>query len=112
MLAALWASPEPLTAGDVQATVDGALAYTTVTTILTRLHQKGAVDRAKVGRAFAYRPIVAESAIAAEKVRRLLDRGQDRGAVLQGLIDGLSGDEEQALRDLLGRATDDRGLPT
>lgn len=106
MLAALWASPAALTAADVQTAIAGDLAYTTVMTILVRLAEKGSVERTKVGRAYAYRPVVAESDVVADQVRRLLDQGQDRTAVLQGLIDGLDSDEERALRDLLDRATD------
>ena len=41
VLAALWAAERPLTAGDVAAALDGDLAYTTVQTILVRLHGKG-----------------------------------------------------------------------
>jgi predicted transcriptional regulator len=33
-----------------------ALAYTTLMTTLDRLHKKGALDRSRSGRAFAYRP--------------------------------------------------------
>ena len=43
VLAALWAADAPLTPGAVQLELGGGLARTTVTTILTRLHAKGAV---------------------------------------------------------------------
>src|SRR4051794_8544011 len=101
VLAALWASPRPLTPAEVQAAVGGDLAYTTVMTILVRLYRKGAIDRTKVGRAFAYRPVVAESEVVADRVRRMLDHGQDRVAVIQGFLAGLSADEEATLRALL-----------
>src|SRR2546422_10300753 len=90
VLAALWAAPEPLVPAEVQAAVGADLAYTTVMTILVRLHDKGVIERAKVGRAYAYRPVVAETDVIAEQVRRLLDQGQDRAAVLQGLVEGLA----------------------
>lgn len=104
MLAALWASPEPMVPADVQAAVGGDLAYTTVMTILVRLHDKGVIEREKIGRAYAYRPMVQETTVIAEQVRRLLERGTDRTAVLQGLIDGLAPDDATVLRDLLAKA--------
>ena len=108
VLAALWASPTPLSPADVQEAVGGDLAYTTVMTILVRLLAKGAIERSKVGRSFQYRPVVAEADVVAEQVRRLLDLGQDRDAVLQGLVGGLHPDEEATLRRLLAE-TDTRG---
>jgi len=108
VLAALWAAPGPLVPAEVQAAVGADLAYTTVMTILVRLHDKGVIERAKVGRAYAYRPVVAETDVIAEQVRRLLDQGQDRAAVLQGLFEGLAPDDEDVLRSLLAKATSAR----
>jgi len=105
VLAALWAAPGALVPAEVQAAVGGDLAYTTVMTILVRLHDKGVIEREKVGRAYAYRPVVAESDVVAEQVRRLLDRGNSRTAVLQGLVEGLAPDDEKLLRELLAEAT-------
>ena len=86
---------------EVQAAVGGDLAYTTVMTILVRLHEKGVIERTKVGRAFAYRPVVAETEVVAEQVRRLFAHGNDRAAVLQGLNDGLRPEDETMLRAML-----------
>jgi predicted transcriptional regulator len=108
VLAALWAAPGSLVPAEVQATVGDDLAYTTVMTILVRLHDKGIIERAKLGRAYAYRPVVAEADVVAEQVRRLLDQGQDRAAVLQGLVEGLAPGDEAVLRELLGKATSAR----
>jgi predicted transcriptional regulator len=105
VLAALWAAPRPLIPAEVQAAVGGDLAYTTVMTILVRLYGKGVIDRAKAGRAFAYRPVVAESDVVADQIRRLLEHSQDRTAALQGLVEGLQPGDEAILRGLLGRAT-------
>src|SRR5947208_3776414 len=105
VLAALWAASEPLVPAAVQAAVGGELAYTTVMTILVRLHDKGVIEREKVGRAYAYRPVVAESDVVADQVRRLLDRGHSRTAVLQGLVEGLQPGDEKLLRELLAEAT-------
>ena len=104
VLAALWASQTALVPAEVQAAVGGELAYTTVMTILVRLADKGLIEREKVGRAYAYRPVVAETDVVASHVRRLLERGHDRSAVLQGLVDGLAPGDEQLLRELLAKA--------
>jgi predicted transcriptional regulator len=109
VLAALWAAPEALVPAEVQGAIGGDLAYTTVMTILVRLHDKGVIERSKVGRAYAYRPVVAESDVVAEQVRRLLEQGQDRAAVLQGLVEGLEPGDEDVLTVLLGKATSARG---
>jgi predicted transcriptional regulator len=109
VLAVLWAAPRPLVPAEVQAAVGGDLAYTTVMTILVRLHDKGVIEREKIGRAYAYRPVVDETHVVADQVRRLLDRGNSRAAVLQGLIEGLDPDDEELLRELLTKATGQRG---
>ena len=108
VLAALWAAPDPLTPAAVLASVGGDLAYTTVMTILVRLHDKGVIERTKVGRAFAYRPVVAETDVVAEQVRRLFAHSSDRAAVLQGLIDGLRPEDEIMLRMMLADMGDVR----
>jgi len=105
VLAALWAADKPLVPAEVQEAVGSELAYTTVMTILVRLHDKGVIDREKAGRAYAYRPVVAESDVVADQVRRLLERGNSRSAVPQGLVDGLEPGDERLLRELLSKAT-------
>lgn len=105
VLAALWAASEPLVPAEVQAALGGDLAYTTVLTILVRLHAKGVIGRERVGRAYAYRPLVAERELVAGQVRRLLARGHNRTAVLQGLLEGLQPGDEALLQDLLAAAT-------
>ena len=108
VLAALWAADRPLVPAEVKEEVGGDLAYTTVMTILVRLHAKGLIERHKVGRAFAYRPVVDETDMIAEHVRGLLDRGHSRAAVLQGLVAGLAPADESLLRDLLAAANSKR----
>ena len=101
VLAALWASERPMTPGEVLEQLDDGLAYTTVMTTLARLHEKGLVERRRAGRGYAYTPNVREADLAARRIRALLDRGHDPGAVLQGFVSELSPDEERTLRALL-----------
>lgn len=104
MLAALREAPEPVGTGWVRERLGGTLAHTTVITILTRLLAKGAVTREKAGRAFLWTPTADESGLAALRMRRVLDGESDREAVLASFVTGLSPQDEQVLRGLLGRA--------
>ena len=106
VLAALWGAGRALTPGEVREELGGLLAYTTVMTTLSRLHDKGVVDRRRSGRSYAYSPNVRESEFAARHFRALLDRSHDRDAVLQGFVSELSGDEERVLRALLDEGTE------
>ncbi len=54
VLAVLQAAGRPLPPGEVRERVGGGLAYTTVVTILSRLHAKGVLERRKAGRAYVY----------------------------------------------------------
>jgi predicted transcriptional regulator len=102
VLATLWANTEPMTPAMVQAALPRELAYTTVMTVLHRLHAKGLVGRHRSGRAYAYRPVVDASEFAARQMRLALDHGQDRAAVLQRFVAGLSNEDEALLHELLG----------
>lgn len=101
VLAALHAADRPLTPADVQVALDGGLAYTTVMTILTRLHTKGLARRLPAGRGYAYCPTQTEAQSVARQMRTLLNIGSDRGAVLAQFVDELDADEEQLLERLI-----------
>ncbi len=103
VLAALWAADRPLTAGEVADSLAGGLAYTTVQTILTRLHAKGAVRRELNGRAHAYTPLLDDAGLAAERMRVMLDKGGDRAAVLTRFLNTLTREDEATLAALLDR---------
>jgi predicted transcriptional regulator len=84
------------------------LAYTTVMTVLARLYEKGLVSRERSGRAFAYRMISDGADLAARRMRRLLDAGGDRAAVLSRFMDVLTRDDEALLAGLLHRGAEVR----
>src|SRR6266581_4919912 len=107
----LWEAGRALSPGEVQAALaalDGAasrLSYSTVVTILSRLHAKKALVRRRSGRAFRYSPASDEAGLAGLAARRLaamLDREPDRAAVLSRFVAELSDHDEQLLRSLLG----------
>jgi len=104
VLATLWRAGEPLSPGQVRQALGSQLAYTTVMTILSRLHDKGSVTRSRVGRAYIYTPAFEQAELAASQMRTLLDSGHDREAVLARFVGSLSDDEERTLAALLRRA--------
>ncbi len=105
VLAALWASEDGATPGDVHGSMGEGLAYTTVMTILTRLWKKGLVERERRGRAYVYRPVVSEAELAARRMCTHLDQVGDREAVLSTFVGTLGKKDAQALRRILGGGT-------
>lgn len=106
VLATLWSAHTPLTAGEVQRELSAPLAYSTVVTILSRLHGKGVLDRHPLGRAYAYSPVADEAGLAARRMRQVLDSEHDRREVLARFVSDLSDSDERLLRSLL------RGAPS
>ena len=102
VLGVLHAAGEPLSPGTVRERLGSDLAYTTVVTILSRLHAKGVLERHKAGRAFLYSPVADQPGLAARRMTRVLDEEADRDAVLARFVSGLSESDEQLLRRMLG----------
>jgi predicted transcriptional regulator len=100
-LAVLQAAGVALTPGQVRERLGDSLAYTTVVTILSRLHAKGVLTRLKSGRAYSYTPVADEPGLAARSMRRVLDAQADRDAVLARFVSGLSAADEDLLRRML-----------
>ena len=83
VMQALWAGspmtvPAVLGVVNEQRAADGALAYTTVMTVLSRLYNKGLVVRDRRGRGYAYAPRFSEPGLVAHlserDVEELLER--------------------------------------
>jgi len=112
VLEVLWASNEPLSVRDVGAALRRrpALAYTTVMTVLDRLHDKGYVTRAKLGRAFAYRPKIAREAFLAERAATALSpKGPPANAVLAAFLDSVESRDPEVLDRLAALIAARRG---
>jgi predicted transcriptional regulator len=84
------------------------LSYSTVVTIVSRLHVKGLLDRERAGRAFVYRP-VDDASLAASQMSQALQAGTDHDAVLSRFVSGLSGRDARLLRQLLDGGQDQPG---
>src|SRR5258708_11442092 len=103
----LWDAGRALSPAEVQAALavregSSRLSYSTVVTILSRLHVKKALVRRRAGRAFRYSPAADEAGLAARRLAAMLDREPDRDAVLSRFVAELSDRDEQLLRSLLG----------
>jgi predicted transcriptional regulator len=109
VLAVLQAAGSALTPGQVRERLDGRLAYTTVVTILSRLHAKGVLTRLRSGRAYSYAPVADEPGLAARRMRGVLEAEADRETVLARFVSGLSPADEGLLRRMLGDHPDAGG---
>ena len=106
-LAVLQQAPGPASAGWVQERLEGDLAYTTVMTILSRLHAKNAVSRSRSGRSYLWQASSDAAGLAALRMRRMLDGEADRDAVLASFVTALLPHDEELLRALLDAASAD-----
>jgi predicted transcriptional regulator len=108
----LWLRGESQVSDLVAAMPDGeTLAYNSVLTTVRILEQKGYVDHRQEGRAFVYRPCVAEHEAGRSEVRHVLSRffGNSRERLLLSLLgdEEISADELQRLKDAIRAAEED-----
>ncbi len=90
---------------------DEPLAYNSVLTTVRILEQKGYVEHRQEGRAFVYRPCVAEQEAGRSEVRHVLGRffGNSRERLLLSLLgdEEISPEELQRLKDAIRDAAPD-----
>lgn len=98
----LWASPDGrMSVRAVAAELDHRLAYTTVMTVLVRLHRKGLVSRRRAGRGYQYRPRLSRTAYVARRMAAALGSTSDTSDVLHQFVGEMSQREQEALRSIL-----------
>ena len=102
VLSVLQDATAALSPAEVRELLGSDLAYTTVVTILSRLHAKGVLRRRKDGRAYRYTPVADQPGLAARQMTRVLDGEPDREAVLSRFVSELSDRDEDLLRRMLG----------
>jgi predicted transcriptional regulator len=92
-----------------------ALAYNSVLTTIRILEQKGYVDHRQEGRAFVYRPCVAEHEASRSEVRHVLNRffGNSRERLLLTLLgdEDLSPEELERLKAAIALSAPDMNEP-
>jgi predicted transcriptional regulator len=100
----LWESDRPLQPSEIKPLLSFDLAYTSVATVLTRLHAKGMVERSESGRAFAYAPAIAEADLAARRIGEILASTSEPTIALARFVRGLSKRDAKAVRAILDGA--------
>ncbi|WP_341252950.1 BlaI/MecI/CopY family transcriptional regulator [Euzebya pacifica] len=102
-----WDDPgQHLQVRDVLARLDDDLAYTTVMTVMNRLHEKGLLRRRRAGRAWTYKPSSSREAYAATTMAEALAVAENRTAALLHFVADLDHGEAAALRRLLAADTE------
>lgn len=101
VLEQLWARADGATPGEIRDALEQEVGYTTVTTVLARLVDKGQAERERAGRGFRYRALSCEADLAARRMQDALKPVQDRSLVLSRFVDGLTDGDEKALRQIL-----------
>jgi predicted transcriptional regulator len=101
VLRCLWEAAEPLSVREVAARLGGRRrAYTTVMTVLARLHRKGLAERVLAGRAYLYRAAGTPAELEARRIQELLAASEDPEAVLAHFVEGLAEVQPRLLRAL------------
>jgi predicted transcriptional regulator len=108
----LWRRGESAVTDLVSAMPDGEpLAYNSVLTTIRILEQKGYVEHRQAGRAFVYRPCVAEEEAGRSEVKHLMSRffGNSRERLLLSLLgdDEISAEELRRLREAIENSAAD-----
>ena len=96
-----------LSPGEIRDRLDpsGTLSYSAVVTTLTRLHDKKAVTRERVGRAYHYFAVADASTLVAWRMGKLLDAQADHTSVLTRFVSELDESDAAVLRALLAEGT-------
>lgn len=100
----LWDAEAALSSHDVQRLLEAdgrSLAVTTVLTVLSRLEKKGFVSSNRSVRPHRYCAVSSRAEHLAELMHTVLGGGEDRTAVLERFVGGVSDDDADILRQLL-----------
>ncbi|PWC08167.1 BlaI/MecI/CopY family transcriptional regulator [Mycetocola zhujimingii] len=107
----LWSTNGSLSANDLRDSLDSGtgareVAVTTVLTVLSRLENKGFVERDRSTRPHLYRSVTSRAEHTADLMHEVLGTANDREAALARFVGQVSPQEAETLRALLG------GTPT
>jgi len=103
---AVWSADQPVTVREVMESISvtsprNQPAYTTVMTVLDRLHRKGSVEREERGRAYHYVAATTKAAHVAALMEQVLDGSSDRVLALKHFAAALPAEEVSVLRKAL-----------
>jgi predicted transcriptional regulator len=94
----LWDDGDWVAPGEVRKRLTREIAPTTVSTVLTRLHEKGWVERRKHGKGFRYRTVDTRE----QHMEAALEASRDRPLALLEFVDRLPPADRSRLRRILG----------
>lgn len=105
----LWDRDRPTTVRELfeNFSEDREIAYTTVMSTMDNLHRKGWLDRERVGKAFAYWPVLTREQHTAQLMREAFDGGGRSEVVLTHFVEQMSDEEAAGLRAALERLVGD-----
>lgn len=98
----LWDEGSWLTPGEIRTRLSRDVAPTTVSTVLSRLHDKGRVKRRKHGNGFQYGAVETREEYVASRMEAALEGSRDRPVALLEFVDRLPPDDRSRLRKILG----------
>lgn len=106
----MWAAEGPVTVRHVHTDLNlhRSLAYTTVMTVMDKLHRKGWLLREPVGRAYEYRPAITREQYTADLMGEALAESSDRSATLVAFLAQLDPKEATELQRAFDAMTADR----
>ncbi len=99
----MWSYRRPASVRDVLDDLrqDRRIAYTTVMTVMDKLHKKGLLRRRQVNRAYLYEAVASKEAYTAELMRMTLAGGGNQAATLVHFLERLTPEEAAALEAAL-----------
>ncbi|MEV0189174.1 BlaI/MecI/CopY family transcriptional regulator [Kitasatospora purpeofusca] len=99
----VWQWNRPVTVREVLLDLrsEREIAYTTVMTVLDKLHRKGWLRRERVGRAYRYEPVSSREAYTAALMNDAWATGDNPAAALVHFFGLMSPEQREALRDAL-----------
>jgi predicted transcriptional regulator len=98
-----WRMGRPFTVRELhdELKAERTLAYTTVMTVMDKLHSKGWLRREAQGRAYLYETVASREEYTARLMRDSLSTSENQAAAFVHFLGQLSDDEAQALRAAL-----------
>jgi predicted transcriptional regulator len=102
----LWARQLPTLVREIldELTPERPLAYTTVLSVMDKLHRKGWLHREPDGRAYRYVPVQTRDAYSATLMREALEGSTDQQSALVHFVEQMSAAETSALQAVLDAA--------
>ncbi len=106
IMSRLWARQGPTLVREIldELAPERPLAYTTVLSVMDKLHRKGWLKREPAGRAYRYSPIQTRDAYSATLMREALEGSTDQQSALVHFVDQMSPAETAALQAALDAA--------